>query len=150
MVQFMGDLTMPADRPGVSTRWRQSRRASRVDIAMISLALSLCMLPAMAQAQGSSRARLPLSALSWSPAAGSSSEEFHALVSARLLTAVADSQPPRRFRRGAIGFLLGASTGVAVAYLVNRGNGEGRLENYFGIPLGLGIVGFVAGFVTAR
>ena len=108
----------------------------------------------MAQAQVSSRPPQPLSALSWSPAAlpvaHANSEDLHAVVSSRLLAAVVDSQPPRRFRRGAIGLLLGASTGVAVAYLVNRGKGEGRLENYLGIPFGLGVVGFVAGVATAR
>lgn len=146
-----GELTMPADQPVAATRGGRSRRAAWVALAAIGVTLCL---PPMAQAQISSRPSRPLSALSWNPAAlpvaHANSERLHAAVPTRLVAAVVDSQPPRRFRRGAIGFLLGASTGVAVAYLVNRGNGEGRLENYLGIPFGLGIVGFVAGVATAR
>ena len=59
---------------------------------------------------------------------------------------------PRRSRVGAagLGFLAGAAAGVVVAYFVDqsRSSGEGRLENYLGIPLALGTVTFMTVFIA--
>lgn len=59
---------------------------------------------------------------------------------------------PRRSRAGAagLGFLAGAAAGVVVAYFVDqsRSSGEGRLENYLGIPLALGTVTFMTVFIA--
>ncbi|HET6576874.1 MAG TPA: hypothetical protein VFG66_01025 [Gemmatimonadales bacterium] len=59
---------------------------------------------------------------------------------------------PHRSRLGTagLGFLAGAAAGVVVAYFVDRSgdSGEGRLENYLGIPLALGVVTFMTVFVA--
>jgi hypothetical protein len=58
----------------------------------------------------------------------------------------------RRSRVGAagLGFLAGAAAGLVVAYIVDqsRSSGDGRLENYLGIPLALGTVTFLTVFIA--
>ena len=81
----------------------------------------------------------------------------HPVESASRLTPSAVPVPdstvgPRRSRVGAagLGFLAGAAAGVVVAYFVDqsRSSGEGRLENYLGIPLALGTVTFMTVFIA--
>jgi hypothetical protein len=50
----------------------------------------------------------------------------------------------------ALGFLAGAAAGLVIAQVVNetQRTGEGKLENYIGIPLGLGLVTFFTVFVA--
>lgn len=64
----------------------------------------------------------------------------------------ADSTLRRRSRVGtaALGFLAGAGAGLIIAHIVNQSqdHGEGRLENYFGIPFGLGLFTFATVFVA--
>jgi hypothetical protein len=63
-----------------------------------------------------------------------------------------DSLQHRRSRFGsaALGFLVGAGVGLMIAHIVNENQrtGEGRLENYIGIPLGLGLFTFFTIFVA--
>ena len=49
-----------------------------------------------------------------------------------------------------LGFLAGAAAGLVVAYIVDqsRSSGDGRLENYLGIPLALGTVTFLTVFIA--
>jgi hypothetical protein len=57
-----------------------------------------------------------------------------------LITADTTVQPRRsRAEAAALGFLAGAAAGLVVAHVVNHNRSEGRLENYIGIPLGLGV-----------
>ena len=65
---------------------------------------------------------------------------------------VADTtEESRRSRAGAagLGFLAGAAGGLVVAYFVDqsRDSGDGRLENYLGIPLAMGTVTFMSVFI---
>jgi hypothetical protein len=64
----------------------------------------------------------------------------------------ADTTVHRRSRLGAaaLGFLAGAATGLVIAHIVNQNQnmGEGKLENYFGIPLALGVFTFATIFVA--
>jgi hypothetical protein len=64
----------------------------------------------------------------------------------------ADSTLRRRTRVGtaALGFLAGAGAGLIIAHIVNQTQdpGEGKLENYFGIPFGLGLFTFATVFVA--
>jgi hypothetical protein len=66
------------------------------------------------------------------------------------IRAVSDSATHRRSRLGAagLGFLAGAGAGLVLAYFVNRNKGEGRLENYIGIPLVVGTFTFATVFVA--
>lgn len=63
-----------------------------------------------------------------------------------------DSVPKRRSRLGtaALGFLGGAGVGLVIAHIVNNGKrtGEGKLENYIGIPLALGAFTFMTVYVA--
>ena len=103
-------------------------------------------------AQGQQLRMSPTSAAvraSWRPA--------HPVESASRLIPSAVTVPdtaagPRRSRVGAagLGFLAGAGAGLVVAYFVDqsRSNGDGRLENYLGIPLALGTVTFMTVFIA--
>jgi hypothetical protein len=61
-----------------------------------------------------------------------------------------DTTTHRRSRLGtaSLGFLAGAGAGLVLAYFVNRNKGEGRLENYIGIPLVVGTFTFATVFVA--
>lgn len=63
----------------------------------------------------------------------------------------ADSVLRRRSRVGpaALGFLAGAGAGLIIAHIVNQSqDGEGKLENYIGIPLALGVFTFMTVLVA--
>jgi hypothetical protein len=62
----------------------------------------------------------------------------------------ADTTTHRRSQLGtaSLGFLAGAGAGLVLAYFVNRNKGEGRLENYIGIPLFFGTFTFAMVFVA--
>jgi hypothetical protein len=62
----------------------------------------------------------------------------------------ADTTAHRRSRLGtaSLGFLAGAGAGLVLAHFVNRNKGEGRLENYIGIPLFVGTFTFATVFVA--
>ena len=49
-----------------------------------------------------------------------------------------------------LGFLAGAGVGLVIAHIVNerQRTGEGKLENYIGIPIGLGLFTAVTVFVA--
>ena len=63
-----------------------------------------------------------------------------------------DNAAPHRSRGGsaAIGFLAGAAAGLVIAHFVNENQrtGEGKLENYLGIPFGLGVFTAATVFVA--
>lgn len=63
-----------------------------------------------------------------------------------------DAAQPRRSPGGtaALGFLAGAAAGLVIAHFVNekQRTGEGKLENYLGIPLGLGVFTAATVFVA--
>jgi hypothetical protein len=50
----------------------------------------------------------------------------------------------------AVGFLIGAGVGLVVAHIVNetQRTGEGKLENYIGLPLVVGAFTFFTIFVA--
>jgi hypothetical protein len=50
----------------------------------------------------------------------------------------------------AVGFLIGAGVGLVVAHIVNetQRTGEGKLENYIGLPLVLGSFTYFTIFVA--
>ena len=66
--------------------------------------------------------------------------------------AAPDSLHRPRLSRGAataLGFVGGAAAGLVIAHIVNQSHvGEGQLENYFGIPLGLGVFTAATVFVA--
>ena len=57
---------------------------------------------------------------------------------------------PSRGEATALGFLAGAGVGLVIAHLVNENKktGGGKLENYIGIPLGLGLLTAATVFVA--
>jgi hypothetical protein len=63
-----------------------------------------------------------------------------------------DTVGQQRSRLGpaVLGFLAGAGAGFVIAHVINENQrtGEGRLENYIGIPLVLGLVTFFTVFIA--
>lgn len=63
----------------------------------------------------------------------------------------ADSAGRHHMSQGAatgLGFLAGAAAGLVIAHFVNQNVSEGKLENYFGIPLALGVFTAATVFVA--